>query len=87
MWTPPGQQHGIQLSAPVGLNPDGYGNTETFTVSVGFPSGTPLEIAQESHGIPLRGNTLKIVDSESGVVLPRGQRGEIAIKGPTLMLG
>jgi fatty-acyl-CoA synthase len=64
-----------------------YGSTETFTVSVGFPSGTPVEIAQESHGIPLPGNTLKIVDPESGVLLPHGQRGEIAIKGPTLMLG
>jgi fatty-acyl-CoA synthase len=64
-----------------------YGNTETFTISVAFPSGTPPETALESHGIPLPGNTLKIVDPEAGEVVPRGQRGEIAIKGPTLMLG
>jgi len=64
-----------------------YGNTETFTVSVGFPSGTPIEIAQASHGIPYPGNTLKIVDPETGAILPRGERGEIAIKGPTLMQG
>ena len=64
-----------------------YGNTETFTVSVGFPSRTPIEVAGESHGIPYPGNTLKIVDPETGAVLPRRDRGEIAIKGPTLMRG
>ena len=64
-----------------------YGSTETFTVSVSFPSGTSQEVAQNSHGMPLPGNTLKIVDPQTGVTLPRAQRGEIAIKGPTLMLG
>lgn len=64
-----------------------YGNTETFTVSVSYPSGTPSEIAEGSHGIPLPGNTLTIVDPESGAVVRRGERGEIAIKGATLMLG
>jgi fatty-acyl-CoA synthase len=64
-----------------------YGNTETFTISVSFPSGTPLDVAQGSHGIPLPGNTLKIVDPATGAIVPRGQRGEIGIKGPTLMMG
>jgi fatty-acyl-CoA synthase len=64
-----------------------YGNTETFTISAAFPSETPQQVALESHGIPLPGNTLKIVDPETGQIVPRRQRGEIAIKGPTLMLG
>jgi fatty-acyl-CoA synthase len=64
-----------------------YGNTETFTLSCAFPSGTPPEVAGETHGVPLPGNTLKIVDPGTGVVVPRGERGEIAVKGPTLMLG
>lgn len=64
-----------------------YGNTETFTLSCAFPSGTAPEVAGESHGEPLPGNTLKIVDPGAGFVVPRGERGEIAVKGPTLMLG
>jgi fatty-acyl-CoA synthase len=64
-----------------------YGNTETFTINCIFPSDTPPEVAGETHGVPLPGNTLKIVDVETGAIVPRGERGEIAIKGPTLMLG
>jgi acyl-CoA synthetase (AMP-forming)/AMP-acid ligase II len=30
---------------------------------------------------------MKIVDPATGAPLPRGERGEIAVKGPTLMLG
>jgi fatty-acyl-CoA synthase len=64
-----------------------YGNTETFTLSTAYPTGTPLEVAGGSHGIVLPGNTLKIVDPLTGEIVPRGERGEIAVKGPTLMLG
>jgi fatty-acyl-CoA synthase len=64
-----------------------YGNTETFTLSAAYPANTPREIAAGSHGLPLPGNTLKIVDPSTGIVVPIGARGEIAIKGPTLMLG
>jgi fatty-acyl-CoA synthase len=64
-----------------------YGNTETFTISAGFPSDTPTEVAANSHGEALPGNTIKIVDPLTGSVVPRGERGEIAVKGPTLMLG
>jgi fatty-acyl-CoA synthase len=64
-----------------------YGNTETFTINTIFPSGTPEEVAGNSHGVPLPGNTIKIIDAMTGATLPRGERGEIAVKGPTLMLG
>jgi fatty-acyl-CoA synthase len=64
-----------------------YGNTETFTLSCAFPSRTPPEVADGSHGVPLPGNTLKIVDPQTGATVRRGERGEIAVKGPTLMLG
>lgn len=64
-----------------------YGNTETFTISSIFASGTPHERIGESRGQVLPGNTFKIVDPLTGETLPMGETGEIAVKGPTLMLG
>lgn len=64
-----------------------YGSTETFTLVTVHPSGTPPAIAEGNHGLPLPGNTIRIVDPLTGQVVPRGQAGEIALKGPTLMLG
>jgi len=64
-----------------------YGNTETFTISAIFPSGTPEERIAGSHGEPQPGMIFKIVEPLTGEILPMGERGEIAVKGPTLMLG
>jgi fatty-acyl-CoA synthase len=64
-----------------------YGNTETFTLISVFPSGTPEEVQLKSHGVPTAGSIIKIVDPLSGATMPIGERGEIAVKGPTLMLG
>lgn len=64
-----------------------YGNTETFTLSSAFSANTPKEVTGDSHGQPVAGNTIKIVDPLSGQLVPMGERGEIAVKGPTLMLG
>jgi len=69
------------------LSPPSYGATETLTISTGFSSVTPRDVWAESHGEPLPGNTVKIVDPETGAALPLGESGEIAVKGPTLMLG
>ncbi len=64
-----------------------YGNTETFTLITVFPSGTPEEVAGKSHGEPTAGSTIKIVDPMTGATMPLGERGEIAVKGATVMLG
>lgn len=64
-----------------------YGNTETFTLITAYPAGTPDDTAASSHGVPTPGSTVKIVDPLTGETVPFGQRGEIAVKGPTLMLG
>lgn len=64
-----------------------FGNTETFTLISVFAAGTPEEIAGKSHGLPTAGSTIKIVDPLTGATMPLGERGEIAVKGPTLMLG
>jgi len=87
----------VDPSTPLGRHPTvkttwqepyaAYGNTETFTISSMFSSGTPPERVNKSHGEPQPGNVFKIVDPLSGKVVPMGERGEIAVKGPTLMLG
>jgi len=64
-----------------------YGSTETFTITTGYPADAPREVMQGAHGYALGGNTIKIVDPLSGELLKRAERGEIAVKGPTLMIG
>jgi fatty-acyl-CoA synthase len=64
-----------------------YGNTETFTITTGYPANTPPEVHAGSFGVALPGVTLKITDPLTGGLVPRGEAGEISVKGPTLMLG
>jgi fatty-acyl-CoA synthase len=51
-----------------------------------IPANTPKEVSGDSHGLPAAGNTFRIVDPLTGDTLPVGERGEIIVKGPTLML-
>lgn len=67
--------------------PNSYGTTETMTIFSANTAETPAAERAHSFGPPLSGNTLKVVDPQSGVIVARGQRGELCIKGPTLMLG
>ena len=83
----PAVRHPTFRAAPWNDPLSTYGNTETFTISAAFPNATSPEIANGTNGEALPGNTIKIVDPETGRVLTRGERGEIAVKGPTLMLG
>jgi len=64
-----------------------FGTTETMTAATSYSSDTSPEQYAGSAGEPLPGNILKIVDPQTGAVMPRGQRGEICLKGPTLMIG
>jgi fatty-acyl-CoA synthase len=64
-----------------------FGNTETFTLFTAYPANTPDEVTAGSVGVPCHGVTVKIVDPLTGEILPLGERGEICVKGPTLMLG
>jgi fatty-acyl-CoA synthase len=67
--------------------PWAFGTTETLTINTSFTAKTSVEDYAGSAGAPLPGNILKIVDPHTGAVVPVGQRGEICIKGPTLMIG
>lgn len=64
-----------------------YGNTETLSINTIFPSGSPESIACVAHGAPMGGNTIRIVDPLTDEVKGINEAGEIAVKGPTLMLG
>ena len=64
-----------------------YGNTEAFTLISVFPANTPSEVHGGSHGLPVPGASIKIVEPFEGHTLVRGERGEIAQKGANLMLG
>lgn len=64
-----------------------FGTTETLTINTAVEANTPEAEYKGSYGKPLPGNILKIFDPDTGAIMPRGERGEIGIKGPTLMMG
>lgn len=67
--------------------PNAFGTSETMTICTAFDAETSAEAYGGSVGGLLPGNALKIVDPVTRAVLPVGQRGEMCIKGPTLMSG
>ena len=63
----------------------GYGMTECLgAVCVGFKNETNRDL---SMGIPLPGDYLKIINSETLEEMPIGEAGEICVSGPTVMMG
>ena len=64
-----------------------YGNTETFTLACTYPANTPDEVVAGSNGVPCHGNVFKVIDPLTGETVPMGERGELCVKGPTLMMG
>lgn len=69
------------------LMPMGYGCTETMSIHTSIVFCADLADNPASFGAPCPGNILKIVDPETGAVVPQGQHGEVCVKGPTLMQG
>lgn len=62
-----------------------YGLTETFTLVTSIPATASPEEIDRTHGIPLPGMRVRIVDPDTGAPLAAGETGEIAVKGVTLM--
>jgi len=87
----------IEFTSPlaplVGLEKDvystyaSYGLSETFTICSALPASTPAEVRRPTHGRPLPGMTIRIVDPETGEPVAPGEHGEIAVKGRTFMRG
>ncbi|MHB1582245.1 MAG: class I adenylate-forming enzyme family protein [Acidimicrobiales bacterium] len=63
----------------------GYGSSETFSVSTALPMDLPLAVRRSSHGLPLPGMSVQVVDVDDGRPLPPGESGEITVKGVYLM--
>src|SRR5438094_393523 len=61
-----------------------YGMTETLPLCTAWPWDAPLALRAGSHGPPVGGKEIRIVDPETGRTLPAGCEGEICVRGPTL---
>jgi acyl-CoA synthetase (AMP-forming)/AMP-acid ligase II len=64
----------------------GYGMTETSPVTHSSPA-PPRELKFGSVGVPAPNTECKILDLETGEMLPPGQRGEVCVRGPQVMKG
>jgi acyl-CoA synthetase (AMP-forming)/AMP-acid ligase II len=64
-----------------------YGLSETFTLASALPASAPAELRRETSGRPLPGMEIRVLDPETGAEQPLGEKGEIAVRGITLMRG
>lgn len=64
-----------------------YGMTETATAFTCHSHTEPEAVRRGSHGAPLDGNLVRIIDPDRGTPLAVGEPGEIAVRGPSLMRG
>ena len=64
-----------------------YGLSETFTLATALPASAEPALRHGTNGPPLPGNQVRIVDPETGALLPTGEKGEICLRGPTFMAG
>jgi fatty-acyl-CoA synthase len=64
-----------------------YGLSETFTLASGLPASASSERRRNTSGRPLPGMSIRILDPQTGLPVDVGQKGELAVKGATLMRG
>ena len=66
---------------------DGWGMTETLTYCCSTWWNEPLDVRLASHGRPLDGVEIRVIDPETGEALPPDAEGELAVRGYNLMRG
>lgn len=63
-----------------------YGSSEAPSISLGLVSGDPLALAGTTDG-HIENHEVRIVDADTGALVPSGSEGEILTRGPEVMLG
>lgn len=70
------------------LNLQGYGMTEAGPLSISLAfAKEPFKTKPGACGTVVRNAEMKIVDTETGISLPRNKAGEICIRGTKVMKG
>jgi fatty-acyl-CoA synthase len=64
-----------------------YGMSETSSVIVRGLADDPLELKLNSHGTPMPDIEVRVADPDTNKPLPRGQQGEIQVRGYSVMKG
>jgi fatty-acyl-CoA synthase len=64
-----------------------YGMTETSPVSTQSETGDPLDKRTQTVGRVHPHVEVKILDPQTGAIVPRGQKGELCTRGYSVMLG
>jgi fatty-acyl-CoA synthase len=64
-----------------------YGQTETSPVITQTPYNASIELRTSTVGPPLPHTEVKIVDPETGIIVPIGQEGELCCRGYQVMRG
>ncbi|AEE76479.1 4-coumarate:CoA ligase [Arabidopsis thaliana] len=78
----------VRLKFPNAIFGQGYGMTESGTVakSLAFAKN-PFKTKSGACGTVIRNAEMKVVDTETGISLPRNKSGEICVRGHQLMKG
>ena len=84
---PPDQLKANMKVLPKAVHVSAYGLTEASGVSCNGSAEEDDETRAHTCGSPYAGVQLRVVDVETGQVLPPGERGEITIKGFSLFEG
>jgi len=67
--------------------PNAFGTTETMAILSSLVQGEAAGADPNNFGKLLPGNTIKVIEPLTGEIVAMGERGEVCIKGPTLMKG
>lgn len=82
---PPAVVEKIQAAMPLAIQVGTYGMTETSGTVCTSRLDDPVELRTTRLGPPLPGVEVKLVDPETGDEVPTGERGEILVRGYSLL--